>query len=109
MINQEILNFFEEISKYYGSEVEITETLCVDANSFDAENSTWNLSRFLLTRSGYRNNGNRFMLEGEKLYVEISAQNIISFSKEGRNKFAFVEQYHPNFYRIIKLRFHYKY
>lgn len=109
MINQEILNFFEDITKYYGSEIEITETLCDDPTYFNAENSTWNLSRFLLVRSGYRSNGNRFMLEGEKMYVEISAQNIISFYKEGRNKFEFVEQYQPNFYRILKLRFHYKY
>ncbi len=109
MINQEILLFFENIPKYYGSVTEITETFCEDANHFDKNNSTWNLSEFILVRSGYRKAGGRFMIEGQKMYVEISAQNIVSVDQLGRNHFRFIEQYGNGFFRILKIRFQYKY
>ena len=70
---------------------------------------TWNLSEFILIRSAYRNNGERFMFEGEKMYFEISVKNIINLEEPGRNKFKFLEQYGETVFRNIKIRFHYKY
>lgn len=105
-----IIEFFSAISKYYDSKVELTEGLCTSSSGdFSAENTTWNLSEFYLVRSAYRNNGARFMLEGEGIYYELDAQVIITFTKSGRNKFEFVEQLAENVFRITKLRFHYKY
>jgi len=49
------------------------------------------------------------MLEGNGTYYEISAEKIISFTQNGRNKFEFIEQYNETFFRITKIRFHYKY
>jgi hypothetical protein len=107
--NQNIINFFEEIQKYYGSKTEITEGLTVDFENIDAKSTTWNLSEFELIRSAYRENGNKFMLEGSGMYYEISASNIINLEKLGRNKFQFIEKYGDTVFRITKIRFHYKY
>jgi hypothetical protein len=116
--NLKIICFFENIEKYYGCKTEITEGLyCLPDNNIielanqkiNADLTTWNLSEFILIRSAYRNNGERFMFEGDKMYFEISAKNIISLEEPGRNKFDFLEQYSETVYRITKIRFHYKY
>jgi hypothetical protein len=89
---QEIIHYFENIDKYYGSKTEITEGLCTDIHDLDANHTTWNLSEFELIRSAYRNTGDKFMMEGL-----------------GRHKFEFIEQYSETVFRITKIRFHYKY
>jgi hypothetical protein len=108
-LNLQIIAFFENIQKYYGSKTEITQGLTNDFENADAKSTTWNLSEFELIRSAYRENGNKFMLEGKGIYFEISAKNIINFEKTGRNKFQFIEKYGENVFRITKIRFHYKY
>ncbi len=107
--NQNIINFFENIQKYYCSKTEISEGLTNDFLNIEARSTTWNLFEFDLVRSAYRENGNKFMLEGNRIYYEISASNIISLEKLGRNKFQFVEMYGETVFRITKIRFHYKY
>ena len=62
-----ILLFFEDVSKYYGSTTEITEGLVTNIDNVDASLTTWNLSEFVLVRSAYRKNGNKFMLEGKEI------------------------------------------
>jgi hypothetical protein len=108
-INLKIIRFFETIEKYYGCKTEITEGLYTQIENFDANLTTWNLSEFILLRSAYRNNGGKFMMEGEKMYYELSAKNIVSLTQPGRNKFEFTEQYSESVFRITKIRFHYKY
>lgn len=108
-ISGQILDFFEKIDKYYGSRVEVTEGLCTASGDFNPNLTTWNLFEFDLVRSAYRNNGNRFMIEGEGIYYELNAIAIISMTKPGRNKFEFIEKLAENVYRVTKLRFHYKY
>ena len=108
-LRQEIITFFEDIQKYYGSKTEITQGLLSDLDNLDAKLTAWNLSEFGLVRSAYRNSGAKFMLEGEGSYFEISAEKIIGFRKTGRNKFEFTEKYSDTVYRITKIRFHYKY
>jgi hypothetical protein len=108
-LRQEIIAFFENIQKYYGSKTEITQGLFSDLDNLDAKLTAWNLSEFELARSAYRNNGGKFMLEGTGSYFEISAEKIIDFKKTGRNKFEFIEQYSQTVFRITKIRFHYKY
>ena len=104
-----VVAFFETIEKYYGSKTEITEGLYVDHENLDANLTTWNLSEFTLIRSAYRKNGDRLMIEGEKMYYEISARIIIDFKQPGRNTYEFIERYSDTVFRITKLRFHYKY
>jgi hypothetical protein len=106
---QEIIAFFENINKYYGSKTEITEGLCTDLENLDANLTTWNLSEFELIRSAYRKMGTKFMMEGQNMYYEISADRIIDFKQLGRHKFEFIEQYSETVFRITKIRFHYKY
>lgn len=106
---QNIIAFFEQIDKYYGSKTEITEGLCTDMEALEANLTTWNLSEFELIRSAYRQNGDKFMIEGSNMYYEISAVRIISFEQLGRHKFEFIEQYSDSVFRITKIRFHYKY
>ena len=108
-LNSDVIHFFEEIQKYYGSKTEITQGLFTQIDNLDANQTTWNLSEFELVRSAYRNSGGKFMLEGNGTYYEISAEKIISFTQNGRNKFEFIEQYNETFFRITKIRFHYKY
>ncbi len=108
-LRQDIITFFENINKYYGSKTEITEGLCTDMEAIDATLSTWNLSEFELIRSAYRKNGEKFMMEGPTMYYEISAERIVSFEQNGRHKFEFIEQYGETVFRITKIRFHYKY
>lgn len=103
--NDQVLAFFENIQKYYGSKTEITEGLYSRFEEFDASTTTWNLSEFTLIRSAYRNRGDRFMLEGEKMYYEISAKMIVDFKNPRRHTFEFVELYGTNVYRIIKIKF----
>jgi hypothetical protein len=107
-INQKVISFFEKIEKYYGCKTEVTNGLTT-GKDFDAEHTTWNLSEFELKQSAYRNNGNKFMMEGNGLYYEIDAHSIIDFKQPGRNKFEFIEQYGETVFRITKIRFHYKY
>lgn len=106
---QGIIDFFENISKYYGCKTEITQGLFSGLENLDATLTAWNLSEFGLVRSAYRNSGDKFMLEGNGTYYEISAERIIDFKKTGRNKFEFIEQYGETVFRITKIRFHYKY
>ncbi|AWG27147.1 hypothetical protein [Flavobacterium kingsejongi] len=105
--NTQIISFFENIEKYYGSKTEITEGLCTKADDFDTHFTTWNLSEFTLIRSGYRKNGDRMMLEGKKMYYEISAARIVNFEQKGRNVFEFIEIYSDSVFRITTLKFHY--
>lgn len=107
--NHKIIEFFENIEKYYGCKTEITEGLTTQSNHFDIDHSTWNLSEFTLIRSAYRNNGGKFMLEGDSTYYEIDATFIVDLKEPGRNKFEFIEQYGESVFRITKIRFHYKY
>jgi len=104
-----VLDFFEEIPKYYGCLTEITVGLVDNIEEVNAQFSTWNLSEFELIRSAYRSNGGRFMMEGQKLYYEIAADKIVLFKQTGRNKFECVEKYSEVVYRITKIRFHYNY
>ncbi len=108
-LRSDIVAFFEKIAKYYGCKTEITEGLYLGTEQADADKTTWNLSEFELTRSAYRNTGDRFLFEGEKMYYEISGEKIIGFKQPGRNKFEFIEQYGSSVFRITKIRFHYKY
>ena len=108
-INSKIIDFFENIEKYYGCKTEISEGLYSKDEDFDPDFTTWNLSEFILARSAYRQKGNRFMFEGEKMYYEIAARNIINLEQPGRNKFTFTEQYGESVFRITKIIFHYKY
>ena len=108
-LNSNVLSFFSEIEKYYGSKTEITSGLYTNLEDFDSHNITWNLSEFNLIRAAYRKIGERFMMEGSSMYVEISAKNILSFEKKGRNKFEFIEQYSSSVYRMTTIKFHYKY
>ena len=108
-INTKVILFFENVDKYYGCKTDITEGLTSKDTNFDTDLTTWNLFEFTLLRSAYRNNGNKFMLEGDGIYYEISASSIVSLKESGRNKFEFIEQYGENVFRITKIRFHYKY
>ncbi|MCF6128140.1 hypothetical protein L1S35_00510 [Flavobacterium sp. AS60] len=108
-LREGIIDFFENIEKYYGSKTEITQGLFSELDNHNAHLTAWNLSEFELVRSAYRNSGDKFMLEGKGSYFEISAERIIDFKKTGRNKFEFIEQYSEIVFRITKIRFHYKY
>ena len=103
--NEKVLAFFENIQKYYGIKTEITEGLYSRFEDFDASLTTWNLSEFTLIRSAYRKHGDRFMLEGEKMYYEISAKMIVDFKNPRRHTYEFVELYGTDVYRIIKIKF----
>jgi hypothetical protein len=107
--NHKIIEFFENIEKYYGCKTEITEGLTTETDNFDVNHTTWNLSEFTLIRSAYRNNGGKFMLEGDNMYYEIDATSIVNLAEPGRNKFEFIERYGTAAFRITKIRFHYKY
>jgi hypothetical protein len=106
--NLEIIHFFETISKYYDSKVEITSGISTQLENISTD-STWTLTEFFLIKSAYRTEGQKFMFEGKKIYFEISAKHLINFNQKGRNKFEFTEKLGENVFRITKLRFHYKY
>ena len=107
--NRQILAFFENIDKYYGCKTEITEGLYSVNEDFNATNTTWNLSEFILIRSAFRKNGERLMMEGEKMYYEIAAATLIDFKQPARNSYEFIELYGASVYRITKIKFHTKY
>ena len=83
--NTKVIEFFESIEKYYGCRTEITAGIYSMTENFDANSTTWNLSEFTLIRSAYRTNGARLMIEGEKMYYEISAGILIDFKQPARN------------------------
>ena len=104
-----VILFFESIDKYYGCRTEITEGLYSRYENFDASATTWNLSEFTLIRSAYRKAGDRLMIEGEKMYYEISAGILVDFKQPARHTFEFIELYGSSVYRITKVKFHSKY
>lgn len=106
---QSVIQFFENIDKYYGCKTEITEGLYSRHENFEASATTWNLSEFTLIRSAYRNYGDRLMMEGEKMYYEISAKLLVDFKQPRRHTYEFVELYGMDVYRITKVKFHSKY
>ena len=108
-LSNSIISFFESVEKYYGCKTEITEGLFSDYDDLDANLTTWNLSEFDLIRSAYRNNGGRFMFEGNKMYYEISGERIIDFKQPGRHKYEFIEQYSETVFRITRIKFDNKY
>ena len=103
---EEVIAIFETIKKYYGCRTEITEGLYSRYENFDANVTTWNLSEFTLIRSAYRNTGDRLMMEGEKMYYEISAGVLVDFKHPSRHTYEFVELYGGTVYRITKVKFH---
>src|SRR6476620_3615948 len=105
----QVVAFFQTIEKYYGCKTEITEGLYSRYENFDAHVTTWNLSEFTLIRSAYRNAGDRLMMEGEKMYYEISAHILVDFKNPARHVYEFVELYGGTVYRITKVKFHSKY
>ena len=105
-LNLKIIDFFEQIEKYYGCKTEITEGLYSRYENFDANVTTWNLSEFTLIRSAYRKLGDRLMIEGEKMYYEISAKIIVDFKNPARHTYEFIELYGSSVYRITKIKFH---
>lgn len=104
---EKVILFFETIDKYYHCKTEITEGL--HSEDFEANAATWNMCEFELIRSAYRNTGERLMMEGEKMYYEISAARIIDFKQPKRHTYEFIEQYGANVFRTTKIRFHSKY
>ena len=108
-LNTDVIHFFEDIQKYYGSKTEINSGLFYNINDVNADLTTWTLSEFKFIRSAYRNNGGKFIFEGNGTYYEISADRMIDFKQPGRHKFEFIEQYSETVFRITKIRFHYKY
>lgn len=106
---EKVVSFFESIDKYYGCKTEITEGLHTSADDWTAKSATWNLCEFQLIRSAYRNNGERLMMEGEKMYYEISAEHLIDFKQPKRHTYEFTEQYGESVFRTTKIRFHSKY
>ena len=107
--NRQILAFFQTIDKYYGCKTEITEGLYSVNEDFNATNTTWNLSEFILIRSAFRKNGERLMMEGQKMYYEIAAATLIDFKQPARDSYEFIELYGTSVYRITKIKFHTKY
>ena len=105
-VREKLIYFFETIQKYYGCKTEITEGIYSRYETFDANITTWNLSEFTLIRSAYRKTGDRLMMEGEKMYYEISAAVIVDFKQPARHVFEFVELYGGSVYRITKVKFH---
>mgnify|MGYP000893567192 CR=1 FL=1 len=108
-IRSQILDFFESIDQYYGCKTEIVEGIHLSHEADNAQKSTWNLSEFTLIRSAYRNTGEHFMLEGEKMYYEISAAKLVDFKQTKRHSYELMEQYADSVFRITKFRFHSKY
>lgn len=106
---ENVIRFFEGIEKYYGCKAEVTEGIYSRHENFDANVTTWNLSEFVLIRSAYRKNGDRLMMEGEKMYYEISARILVDFKQPYRHVYEFVELYGDSVYRITKVKFHSKY
>lgn len=100
-----VISFFTNINQYYGCKTEITEGIYSRQDHFDAAVTTWNLSEFTLIRSAYRNAGDRMMMEGEKMYYEISAKFIVDFKEPRKDTFEFVELYGSDVYRITKVTF----
>ena len=49
------------------------------------------------------------MMEGEKMYYEISAERIINFKHPKRQTYEYIEQYGESVFRTTKIRFHSKY
>ena len=47
-LNSDVIHFFEEIQKYYGSKTEIMQGLFTEIDNLDATQTTWNLSEFEL-------------------------------------------------------------
>ena len=104
-----VIEFFEHISKYYGSRTEITQGIYSLYEDFSASKTTWNLSEFVLIRAAYRKDGDRLMMEGKKMYYEMSAGALFDFKEPARNTFEFVEVYGDRVFRITKIKFHYNY
>nr|WP_317631156.1 hypothetical protein [uncultured Flavobacterium sp.] len=104
-----ILSFLQRIDTYYGCKTEVTSGIYTITDSFAATNTTWNLSEFNLVRSAFRREGERIMMEGEKMYYEISASNIIDFKQPSRHSFEIIEAYGGTTFRITKIKFHSKY
>ncbi len=104
-----VIAFFETIESYYGCKTEITEGIYSRYEDFSADTTTWNLSEFTLIRSAYRRAGDRLMIEGEKMYYEISAGILVDFKQPARHTFEFIELYGVSVYRITKVKFHSKY
>ncbi len=108
-LKTQILLFFQDIEKYYGCKTEITSGIYSQTEMLSAKNTTWNLSEFNLLRSAFRREGERIMMEGEKMYYEISATSIIDFKHPARHSFEIVEAYGGSTFRITKIKFHSKY
>lgn len=47
------------------------------------------------------------MIEGKKMYYEISAKIIVDFKESGNHTFEFIEQYSETVFRITKMKFHF--
>ena len=107
-LKAKILIFFQNIEQYYECKTEITSGIYTINETFNAKNTTWNLSEFTLVRSAYRHNGSRLMIEGHKMYYEFSASAIIDFKHHKEHCYEIVESYAGVTFRITKIKFYIK-
>ena len=105
---KQLLVFFHTITKYYGCITEITSGIYSRSDYFDAKNTTWNLSEFTLIRSAFRHDGKRFIIEGNKMYYEFSAIDIIDFKHTKEHSYEIIEAYVGVTFRITKIKFYIK-
>ncbi|UYW01578.1 hypothetical protein K5I29_01215 [Flavobacterium agricola] len=104
-VKEKLLAFFHTIQQYKGCKTEITSGLYALTASFDAKNTTWNLSEFTFVRAAFRQNGDRLIIEGKKMYYEFSAANIIDFKQPDLHSYEIIEAYGDVAFRITKIKF----
>jgi len=104
-IKEKLLHFFHTIDRYKGCKTEITSGIYTAYETFNAKNATWNLSEFTMVRAAFRQDGNRLMIEGDKMYYEFSAAAIIDFKTPNTDCFEIVEAYAEVAFRITKIKF----
>lgn len=103
-LKSKIIAFFENCEKFFGKMIEIKEAISNNQLNFDRHFTTFAYTEFILTKVYARISGGRVTFEGDKLYYEISIDNLLIFNELNENEFEFIESCSAMVYRRTKIR-----
>jgi hypothetical protein len=98
------LNFLENWEKFRGKTIEIKSALSSNQLNFDRHFTSFAYTEFVLQRVYARISGGRVTFASEKLYYEISIDNLLIFNELNENEFEFMEKYSETVYRKTHLK-----
>lgn len=92
-LKSEFLSFMEQCEAMHGRELRISEAISTNSLNFDRHFTTRCEIAFALLHSSWRFSGGRVLFAGATSSYEISAYQLVAFTRHSLAEFEFIEKY----------------